>query len=446
MSISEDSASVAADSVSEDSITDYSDSETPSLEADRIRVTFLHRTASDFFEESEQGRNFLCIETSPDHVSLAWAKVLVFKARILEQLCARRQKLRGAIKDAITALSDAECETGVAQMAVSGYLERVIKTSGWAYEEWELWYQFYAFYQKNVIFRSKCNQVEEEDLSDPASEYADDYLAFAASYGLKFYVEQRLKSLPASLHSDTASYLLYRVTKSYDAEREDPMLYLRLIDLIGSLLRYGGNPNAPLSQSTIWGYFLAWMLNVKQTVRDSGVKDVWNSTENSWRTAIHYFVKHGAHTCGILTCAARGSAFDIRDHDLYQLSMTAKPETRCNYSFRVEMSVPTLIGYCFGDLPASAFISSNGALPYARCTEICIRFLEQQEQEPKVYQVWTLSAQQSDRLLKAYERYIVPTEKPPRSIDFELDYQVLLVYSELSVREPDRVSDRNGSS
>lgn len=56
---------------------------------------------------------------------------------------------------------------------------------------------------------------------------------------------------------------------------------------------------------------------------------------------------------------------------------------------------------------------------------------------------WTLSEQQSARLLKAYESHIVPTEKPFSSTKVELERQILLLHDELSTaREPDRLAER----
>ena len=424
--------------ISEDSIANRS------VREDRIRVTFLHRTAADFWKDSEQGRNFLCMHTSPDpDIFVAWAKVLVVKVRIFDQFSAAQFAFKITLREAIEAVSDAERETGVAQMAISDYLERAIKMSGFSYTDFEISNEVYAWYQRSIVFRSKFNQVEREDLSRPVSQFAVDYLGFAASHGLKFYVEQQLNSLPADLQSRTANYLLCCATNSLSSRVFAAKTNMRLVDLICSLLRYGGNPNMPTFQSTIWGQYLAFMLRSKEAERTYENENVWNTTTTkAWSTAFGCFMKHGADTFGILTHSSIENRFSVRDDHLCLLSsaslkgrLKAEPTTWCHYGLRFELSVPTLFRYCLGNSPASVEVLSNGALPYFRCTEINVTF----RRAYTPWTGWTLSAQQSDRLLKAYENYILSTEQPPSCVHSEMECQVLLLYDELSAREPDRV-------
>ena len=435
-------SSVRERSISEDSDAEDSIATNCSIREDRVRVTFLHRTAADFWKESEQGKKFLCMNTPPDlNVFVMWAKVLVVKVRIFSS---SRYTFESVINEAAKAVSDAEYETGVAQTAINGYLEHAIETSCTTYTDKFLSNEINTWYHKSIVFRSKGNQARREDLSRPVSKFPVDYLGFAASHGMKFYVERQLQSLPANLRSHTADYLLCCMTNSLNPGGYETKKHLRLIDLICSILRYGGNPNMPIFQSTIWGQFLAFMLRSKDFERRRARDAAWNTSEHVWRTAFDCFLRHGADTFGMLSYEGLQREFDVRGHQFCLLSnaplrrsLQAKPKALCQYVLRLELSVPTLLRYCLGSSAAAAEVLSDGALPYSRCTELNVSFAE----GDTPWSRWTLSAQESNGLLKAYQRYILPTEEPPPSVYYGLECQVLLLYDELSAREPDGVFD-----
>lgn len=110
----------------------------------------------------------------------------------------------------------------------------------------------------------------------------------------------------------------------------------------------------------------------------------------------------------------------------------------------MDISVPTLIQYCLGSSTTSAntlsICARNGALPYSRCTEVCINFSDRPylknrkngDWEPfeDLREWWALSEKQSDRFVKAYETDLISLDDVKR----ELHRQTLLLYDDLSTK------------
>lgn len=439
-----------------------SDSEFGAVAEDEIHVTFLHRTVTDFMNESERGRDFLDRNTTTNrNIFEVWAKVLVARARVLgihpdEEIYSRFHIL-GSIMEAVY---DAECETGQAQTAVCDYIERAmeildlergnqpseshwcLRIIDWASEKSNFDWQEHLEWVKSDGFFSPSNQVERQSFSRLVSEFLIDYLGFVASKGLKLYVEQQIKSLSADSRVHTADYLLCCAMCSYSFDCLGRSIS-GPFDLAGTLLKYGGNPNTQAFGSTVWGLFLAKMFQARHH-RELDDPEIFT---RKWGKLLDSFLKHGADTCGILCNLSWGYRFQVSNGHLDGL-LDASPELRsrsgrwCESHFRINMSVPTLIRYCLCDSPASAemlsFCRRNGALPFAKCTELS--FALDFPISKKKKDTWILSEQQSDRLLKAYESSIIPTETPSPSTKVELERQVLLLHDELSAREPDRSS------
>lgn len=446
----------------------------------RFVVSLLHRTVADFLNESEQGRKFLGANTSPNrNIYVVWAKVLVARVRMLG--FARNTLVIGAltIEDIMTATSDAEYKTGVAQTAICDYIELAVTildqkrgvpvpgshwctrinkwASRWGYTEG------YSYLERslNNHFRYISNQAKEDDSLRPASDWPVDhfgfamsdrpidYLGFAASFGLNLYMQQQIKLLPADFQSSTATYLLRcTITCSHFSDIV-PSQTSRFLDLVCALLRYGANPNVPVCESTVWVYFLARMAFEKDDRR--GVDhELALAMERPWRTALNCFIEHGADTNGILSMNKWDYLnFKIEERDLHRLPNGSSRFRKvlgiwCYLQLRISVSVPTLIRYYLGDSPDSADILSacmlNGAFYHAKCTEISIKF-EDGEDLPPLKQL-ALSDQQSDRLLEAFERYVIPTV-PPRSSEAELKRLVLCLYDEISMKEPVRIQGSN---
>ena len=451
--VSEDSSSeelISEDSFWEDSIRGYSNT----------RVTFLHRTVADFLTESEQGRKFLDMNTpSNGNIFVVWAKALVAKVRMFRFKPEPMYTSNMSIETVMMAASDAEYETGVAQIAVYDYIDLAMKIlyqkrdnhspgRHWCLDIYE-WgdshfglnaLQLHLEYLRGNSFASDSIEVKEHSSSRSVSESPVDFLGFAASCGLKFYMEQHIKSVSADHRPSTANYLLCCVISSIAATHPSFVRFHGLLDLICTLLEYGGNPNMPAFGSTVWGHFLALVFRVK-TVADKHV----------WKRVLESFILRGADTKGILGFWTFESYFPVFDDQLH-LIPNASWKSRdsqyyCYFRLHINISVPTVIQYCLGDSPIFAEMISicmeNGASLYCKCTEISIMLNDSFDGWPKEYETWTLSEQQSDRLVEALERHLIRIGELPGHGELGVERQVPLLYNELSAREPHHSSRPN---
>ena len=417
-------------------------------DADLIHVTFLHRTVSDFLLRSEQGRFFVDRNTTThQNVFVAWAKVLIARVRMFGFRLVEVNEVSMTIETIIVAISNAEYETCVAQIAVCDYIERTMQIldqgrgnhpSG---SHWHLRINVWASYwaprkrrdmmPQDILFFYSGKQVKRDSFSSPVSELPIDFLGFAASLGLRFYVEQRVKMLPVKLHSRTVDYLLCcAINFPYDYLYDDADMMSRVVDLIGTLLKYGGDPSTQAFGSTIWGHFLARMMVFRFR---SGLV-----AKKAWTDALEFFLKHGADPCGVISVWSPMFYTDISSWDRQYL--TNSSPLFHQYRFRVSMSVPTLIRHCLGEWPASAEMLSlcapNGAFPYLRFTEFATTV--QISGFPKRYNVWTVTERQSDRFLALYEDIMMElTMHSAMYKHYRLDQKIQLLYIELSAREPD---------
>lgn len=428
----------------------------PTPPPEDMAVSFLHRTVADFLIESQQGKDFLGTNISPDrNINVVWAKVLVAQVRMLSF-----DRVQRNIEPIMYAVSVAEFETGVGQTVVCDYIElamTILDKQRAAHRSDSHWctriYGWASMYDVKPVkgvfnidqdsaFHSTSNQINEDGFSISVPEKPIDYLGFAASYGLKLFVQQTMNSFPANHHPRVACYLLCCAISSPHIDFVGSTLMARALDFACVLLRYGGNPNMPMFRSTIWGRVLGWMFFMKndQEYVDS------EPTLEAWRRVFNRFIEYGADTNGILCLKWNAPRFRIGEAHMPAFTNGAPKSGEmlrliCAFEYRIEMSVPTLIRYCLGASPTSAELllicMHNGASYHAKCTEIGIRI----EKRPDSYylkklETWALSDQQSDRFIKAYERYIIPTEIPPKSERVELECQVLQLYDELSTKGP----------
>lgn len=430
-----------------------------------VLVTFLHRTAADFLIEFEQGRDFLVENRSPNrNVFVVWAKVLVAKVRMFGFSHGAPGTVSIFIETIMAVTSDAEWETGEAQTAVCDYLELAMKIldqergeplpeshwctriHGWTSRNSTQYWQE-AQKLEDHIFYSHSNESREKAASRLVSEQPIDYLGFAASHGLKLYVQQQMNSLPADLHSRNAEYLLcctlgsvYWVQEARDPWARTP----RFLDLACTLLNYGANPNLPTVTGTIWGQFLALMF-VENGFEGRAAGMLEPVDRNAWRTVFECFIKHGADTNGILSISTQLSILEIEERHLHGLlKISSKLENKlglwCYYVCRIELSVPILAWYCLGDSTINAknlpVWVLNGASSHLKCTEISIRISKHAYHTKEKPDTWELSQNQSDRLLGVRGESIPFFERLDESARVEFERRVVQLYDELSTKGP----------
>ena len=433
----------------------------------KTHVTFLHRTVAEFLARSEQGMKFLNRNTSADrNVFVVWAKVLVARARVFRfyQSFGRSPPHIEAIMEAA---SDAEYETGLAQTVVCDYIERAMEIlepkkgklppkSHWCLRIYDWASEYTPVSQKSHLeklqgdfWKSSSIQVETDRSSMPVPASPVDYLGFATSHGLRYYVEHQIKSLPAKLRPNTADHLLACAMTSLPLRNCDVQATRKIVDTVCTLLKYGGNPNMRVFRgTTIWGHFLASMFRMIVNRGQSADNQI------ALNTAFSCFMEHGADMAGTLSIRSKTLFFSLHDNHRHLLSnapaeLMDSLDRPGQYRFRIEVSVPKLVWYCLGESPTSAellsFCTLNGASHYSRIIETSIEFGFPNDIEKPDRETWALSKEQSDRLLKVHERYMKSAKKSYEAswaIECELYRQILLLYNELLTRKPDRLENR----
>lgn len=434
---------------------------------EQLRVMFLHRTVADFFTSSKQGKGFMSTNSSPDrNVYVVRAKVLVAKVRMLGFTPLSPKGHGTFIETIMEAASNAEYETGVTQTALCGYIDLAVSIehrkrehvseSHWCtgIHDWAAYYPLSGWgrvwsdkrFSGAYAFRSTGNCLKEDNTSVSVPEGPIDYLGFAASCGLGPSIYEHMESLPANLRSRQAQYLLCCVISSPYIWYVPSRQILKVMNLACTLLKYGVNPNVPAFGSTLWGFFLAQMFQMK-SYRNELYGHPFDLAEDAWSTVCKCFIDHGADTNGTLYVKSEHMVFridrselstllnnsslleDVLEDDLY---------SECYYRFSLEMSVPTAIRYCEGNSPITTETLSmcmlNGALRHSKFTDITIGYLSRENPE-RNWETWVLSQQQSDRLVEAYEGSIVPREESDEVIRLARDKwerQVLSVCNEYS--------------
>lgn len=446
----------------------------------RFEVNFLHRTVADFFTSSEEGNTFMNTNSSKDrNVHLVWAKVLVAKVRMFgfPNESTREPSWYGKryIETIMGAASNAESKTGVAQTALCDYINRAVsiqdrKRKNSPEPHWctriHSWDGATLMTDQKNTFPSTGNRFKEDNNSTSISEKPIDYVGFAASYGLKIFIQQHVALLPAELRSRKAQYLLFCAISSLRFCQNHYWIIQGVLDLACMLLEYGANPNTPGLGSTVWGYLLVVMFKTRHH---------WSKAVGAfWRIAVKCFIDHGADTNGTLS-RRKFHTLKIKRHNLHALAIDLpdlgdRSEYRTKCFIGIEVSVPTVIRFCLCASPAATDILSscmpNGALLNSKITEMTVQIEEpisSREVPPKVIKRWALSQQQSDRLLEAFHGLIRPDPpdqllgafqgNPPNELSWKvwdsandnLKRQILLLYSELS-GEPYEDSNNDGTS
>ena len=226
------------------------------------RVEFLHRTAFDFFNDNEQGKEFLKIHTIVNtHPQVLYVKALLAHLRILP-VSKDNTDLQYSIESIMRNASVAEEATGVAQPVLMELIDRCI-TLLWEHSPGKPsnlpWYRTwvkpldYPFSEKE-IFRPRAKVLRATrpvnyQLSIPQRA---DFLGLAARYGLDKYIQHMLDLQSRKWESGTADYLLRCSAGGLLDDRAEPPH----LKLIAALLKRGADPNMGFLEGTLWGLFL----------------------------------------------------------------------------------------------------------------------------------------------------------------------------------------------
>ena len=442
--IIEDTMLASEDLIAEDAPSENLVAEIPAPESD-MPVAFLHRTVVEFLKESEQAKNFLHGHSSPNrNIFVVWAKVLVAKLRMFGY--DPHESTSESVVVIMEAVFKAENETDVAQMAVCEYLDLAMATQDkkrCRHPEDLHWCDDCA---RDVILKERQSLMEdlenitlcsnEADLSGLVPVLPTDFLGVAASHGLKRYVDQQLRSLPADVQPRTAEYLLCCATNPDVSIYSYEQLALGVTELIRVLLEYVRYPTTKMFQTIVWGQYLDFMLAKRHRL----YHDYDIAFSNALRTTLSCFLKHGADSCGMI-CIRTGFHFFSINRE-FSLEQSKNPPEMCGvFQLYIKLSIYTLIQYCLDDSPASQDILSSfalkGALPYSKCTEVSISCAENHQALPRVLDTWIISEQQSSRLISTYKKSVMAT-RASDSVFGDICRVVLQLYDELSPRKPDK--------
>lgn len=213
------------------------------------RIEFLHRTAFDFFNNNEQGKEFLNIHTiASTHPQILYTKALLASLRILPVSKDNRQ-VRDSISSIMMNSSAAEEATGVAQLALMNLIDRSI-TLLWERTRGQSpnlhWYRLWG---KPVFLRFPAKG--DRYLQQLTCQLVD-FLGLAAWYGLDKYVQHMLDLQSRKWEPGTVDNLL----SCYVGGLRNDLVWNSSSKLISALLKRGADPNTGLLEITVWGLFL----------------------------------------------------------------------------------------------------------------------------------------------------------------------------------------------
>ena len=278
------------------------------------RVAFLHRTAAEFLQNSQQGQHLLNHQSSDSSPNprAEYVKALLTKLVLLGfpefrddlRVCDRRPDATETIGSDVYGVEEAfgcrfveevmnnvalaERKTGVAQVSLCGEVDRVVSSvyqrcgfpvlkTSW-YTRWGLCPRSLSpLLAKPPESRSRSVSVASfHSAKSGVATHRDlgivetlpvDFLGLAASWGLNLYVKEMIDLQKDCPNRETLSYLiccsmwslLYH--KYFNTEWHEEEIIARrayAVDLTAELLRLGGNPNTYIEEfsNTAWGVFL----------------------------------------------------------------------------------------------------------------------------------------------------------------------------------------------
>jgi len=239
------------------------------------------------------------------------------------------------------------------------------------------------------------------------SSMPEDFLGFAAFYGLSLYVQYRLHSEPGLQGGEKTTYLLAcfisNIKWSLSELLLDERVYVhRPLNFVRGLLDRGADPNAVTASSTIWGDFLEHLYTAYHRSR------IFNKAyfTSVWALMAIAFLAKGANTAQILNLRSGALwTFDLRSTEPVS-SGTLSPDFRnCFFGFNGSISTFTILHKCLRDCDEWVSISNKLIAPhkehFSKCTHFYFSDPGPERWEPCVG--YALSVQQSEDFLRVFE-------------------------------------------
>ena len=431
--------------------------------------------------------------TGNEHPAVMLAKVLMAKIRLLGSGLSKYLDGRfwPTIERVMSVIYHAESETGMAQMDLHRYIDKLVRTYEPQYSdngEIEIYRFTRSLSSSDDASLPRCSDWRvaphgrseyswessnehhvEEGLARLIPRRPDEYLGFAVSFGMIFYLRERLKCLPNGLPAHWLDYLL-RCAVGYghlDDRLSSIPLVRGTLEVIGLLLKRGANPNFPLFGATVWSRFLALLFHIKHDrrfVREDFEQYISREyEEDSWRERVQTFISCGADIMGVLSVRP---VFDqrgvqVRNVKSHQQAMQAHyPEVSdlvgcgANYAPHTDMSVTTVVRFCLGGSLASSDIHRGlilaGAEPMCKCVKLQVGVKRGVECDmhgqgiSTLDPAWTLSCGDFGRFLEAYTKGMVPSTRPSNAVFCELECEILKLCFDFLRKNPSRKAAFDG--
>jgi len=272
------------------------------------------------------------------------------------------------------------------------------------------------------------------------SSMPEDFLGFAAFYGLSLYVQYRLDSEPGLQSGEKITYLLAcfisNIDRSLHKLPDERVDVHRSLKFVRGLLDRGADPNAVTASSTIWGDFLEQLYTAYHCSR------IFNKAyfRSVWASMVIAFLAKGAKTAQIL---------DFRSGALWTFDLTTlsgggklspnfrnclSPDFRsCLFGFNRSISILTILHQCLRDCDEWVFISNKLIAPHKEHFSKCTRFYfaDPGPERWGPFVGYPLSDQQSEDFLRVFEPCTDGLEAPGSLDKLKLVDQVLRLRREL---------------
>ena len=348
------------------------------------RVEFLHRTAFDFFNDNEQGKEFLKIHTTANtHPQVLYVKSLLADFRIFP-VATDNSVVQGSIRSIMWNAFFTEQATGVAQLALMDLIDRSI-TLLWKHTPGQpanlQWYSVWGNplvhlawedggLKRNKVFPGKSPIKHGLSTIQPV-----EFLGLTAWYGLNKYVQQMLDLHSRKWESDTVGYLLgCSVCGLGDNTAADSHL-----ELIPALLKQGADSNKKILESTVWGSFLQGLFYGRFHFN----KVLWGLKKRNWSNTVKVFLESGANV-----------------HENFYTDFSS-----FNAELEFSLSPRCILQWCLAKEPdffdVENLLVASGAKLYSECTSVLFKVTKGGVEK------WIdlkPSEQQSNQLAKMFEQ------------------------------------------
>lgn len=412
-------------------------------------IDFLHRSAADFFQKDGQGREWLKESLVTEHqTSISdFLKTQVAKIRLVGFPRSNEGSLDDfpwfpkRPDDILDLLCNAEAELGHPPTSLCSAIDRamtilhqqfqqdnqtdhwvLLASKGSSAELREMWVGSKTFSKEPetavILSSSSENSEDSAQSSSPISSgVPQDFLGLMARLGLDLYVEERIKTSPSPLSVTYVNHLLSCALSSIHVgwrRKTNVECEKSLLRLIGFLLYQGANPNQIAVEGTLWTSFLLHLCierSLTREFRTDGFQDA------AWAAAAKAFLAAGASMDEQTSFPdfISEQAGDPSNSVSYFEETEGEVQKRIGYldlaRFHVRLSVLSCLSYCLPKAPQLTGLQeeciSKGARYLVEFPSIKFPLFPRDSNVGRRSLPYVLSKEQSDRLVPAYEAYVL---------------------------------------